>query len=63
MTVLYHYYICKAVLTSSFKNHFECEVILMSTKQYYCLRGRNKDKICSRMKLGGLLLICLAEKV
>ena len=25
----------------------------MSTKQYYCLRGRNKNKIWSRMKLGG----------
>ena len=25
----------------------------MSTKQYYCLRGRNKNKIWSRVKLGG----------
>ena len=38
---------------SSFKNNFECETTLMSTKQYYCLRGRNKNKIWSRMKLGG----------
>ena len=44
MTVLYHY-LCEAVLMSSFKNNFECEVTLMSTKQYYCLRGRNKNKI------------------
>ena len=39
----------------------------MSTKQNYCLRGRNKNKICSRVKLGGggggLQLICFAEKV
>ena len=38
---------------SSFKNNFECEATLMSTKQYYCLRGRNKNKIWSRVKLGG----------
>ena len=38
---------------SSFKNNFECEATLMSTKQYYCLRGRNKNKILSRVKLGG----------
>ena len=25
----------------------------MSTKQYYCLRGRNKSKISSRVKLSG----------
>ena len=25
----------------------------MSNKQNYCLRGRNKNKICSRVKLGG----------
>ena len=25
----------------------------MSTKQYNCLRGRNKNKIWSRVKLGG----------
>ena len=50
---------------SSFKNNFECEATLMSTKQYYCLRGRNKNKIWSQVKLGGggLQLICLAEKV
>ena len=50
---------------SSFKNNFECEATLMSTKQYYCLHGRNKNKIWSRVKLGGggLQLICLAEKV
>ena len=49
---------------SSFKNNFECEATLMSTKQYYCVRGRNKNKIWSRVKLGGggLQLICLAEK-
>ena len=38
----------------------------MSTKQYYSLRGRNKNKIWSRVKLGGgggLQLIWLAEKV
>ena len=35
---------------SSFINNFECEATLMSTKQYYCLRGRNKR---SRVKLGG----------
>ena len=29
---------------SSFKINFECEATLMSTKQYYCLRGRNKNK-------------------
>ena len=38
---------------SSFKNNFECEATLMSTKQYYCLRGRNKNKIWSQVKLGG----------
>ena len=38
---------------SSFINHFECEATLMSTKQYYCSRGRNKNKILSRVKLGG----------
>ena len=38
---------------SSFKNNFECEATLMSTKQYYCLRGRNKNKILSLVKLGG----------
>ena len=48
---------------SSFKNNLECEATLMSTKQYYCLRGRNKNKILSQVKLGGLQLICLAEKV
>ena len=50
---------------SSFKNNFECEATLMSTKQYNCLRGRNKNKIRSRVKLGGgwLQLICLAEKI
>ena len=50
----------------SFKNNFECDATLMSTKQYYCLRGRNKSKVSSRVKLGGgggLQLICLAEKV
>ena len=47
---------------SSLKNKFECDATLMSTKQYYCLRGRNKNKIWSRVK-GGLQLICLAEKV
>ena len=49
---------------SSFKNNFECEATLMSTKQYYCLRGRNKNKIWSRVKLegGGVQLICSAEK-
>ena len=41
--MLYHY-LCEAVLISSFKNNFECETTLMSTKQYYCLRGRNKNK-------------------
>ena len=52
---------------SSFKNNFECDATLMSTKQYYCLRGQNKNKIGSLVKLGGggggLQLICLAEKV
>ena len=50
---------------SSFKNNFECEATLMRTKQYYCLRGWNKNKIWSRVKLGGggLQMICLAEKV
>ena len=48
---------------SSFKNNFECDASLMSTKKYYCLRGRYKNKIGSRVKLGGLQLICLAEKV
>ena len=38
---------------SIFKNNFECEAALMSTKQYYCLRGRNKNKICSWVKLWG----------
>ena len=38
---------------SSFKNNFECEATLMSTKPYYCLRGRNKNKIWSQVKLGG----------
>ena len=33
LTVLYHY-LCEAVLMSSFKNNFECEATLMSTKQY-----------------------------
>ena len=37
----------------SFKNNFECDATLMSTKQYYCLRGRNKSKVSSRVKLGG----------
>ena len=44
MTVLYHY-LFEAVLVSSFKNNLECEATLMSTKQYYCLHGRNKNKI------------------
>ena len=50
---------------SSFKNNFECEATLMSTKQYYCLRGRNKTQnlISGEAGGGGLQLICLAEKV
>ena len=51
---------------SSFKNNFDCEATLMSTKQYYCLHGRNKNKIWSRVKLGGggaAVDFCLAEKV
>ena len=50
--MLYHY-LCDAVLMSSFKNNFECDATLMSTKKYYCLRGRYKNKIGSRVKLGG----------
>ena len=45
---------------SSFKNNFECEATLMSTKQYYCLRGRNLG--CSWGGGGGLQLICLLKK-
>ena len=37
----------------------------MSTKQYYRLRGQNKNKnlISGEAGGGGLQLICLAEKV
>ena len=50
---------------NSFKNNFECKATLMSTKQYYCLHGRNKNKILILGEAGGggLQLICLAEKV
>ena len=48
---------------SSLKNNSECDATLMSTKQYYCLHGRNKNKIWSRVKLGGLQVIWLAETV
>ena len=51
---------------SNFKNYFECEATLMRTKQYYCLRGRNKNKNLISGEVGGgggLQLICLAEKV
>ena len=48
---------------SSFKNNFECEVTLMSTKQYYCLCVEIRKKIDPGEAGGGLQLICLAEKV
>ena len=38
---------------SSFINNFECEATLMSTKQYYCLRGRNKNKNLISGEAGG----------
>ena len=46
---------------SSFKNKFECDATLMSTKQYYCLCGRNKNKIWSRVK-GGAAVDSLSWK-
>ena len=49
---------------SSFINNFECDATLMSTKQYYCLHGRNKNLISGEAGVGGgLQLICLSEKV
>ena len=38
---------------SSLKNYYECEAALMSTKQYYHLRGRNKNKNLISGEAGG----------
>ena len=47
---------------SSFKNNFECEATLMSTKQYYCFYGRNKNKRTSDSLNEGLPIKIARQK-